>query len=192
MLGPYIENHRLRIILSQRNVDARLRRFAKRLVVCGLDDANDLTVPIVRMTGISEQIDSSIVPQRLIAMLSAGFGALGALLAAIGLYGLLAYTVARRTHEIGVRMALGAAGTDVMRIVLRGALWMVCAGLAIGAPLAFWGKRVAASLIPDLPVASPLPIVVAAAIMIAVGLIAAYLPARRAMRVAPMVALRYE
>jgi putative ABC transport system permease protein len=141
---------------------------------------------------MNEQIDSSIVPQRLIAMLSAGFGALGALLAAIGLYGLLAFTVARRTHEIGVRMALGAARTDVMHIVLRDALWMVCAGLAIGAPIAFWGKRIAASLIPDLPVANALPIVVAAAIMIAVGLIAAYLPARRAMRVDPMVALRYE
>ena len=150
------------------------------------------SVPIVRMVTMSEQMDSSIVPQRLIAMLSAGFGALGALLAAIGLYGLLAYTVARRTHEIGVRVALGAVGTDVMRIVLRDVLWMVCAGLAIGAPLAFWGKRVAASLIPDLPVTSPLPIVVAAAIMIAVGLIAAYLPARRAMRVDPMVALRHE
>ena len=150
------------------------------------------TVPIVRIMGMNEQIDSSIVPQRLFATLSVGFGAPGALLAVIGLYGLLAYTVAWRTHEIGVRMALGAAGTDVMRIVLRDALWMVCAGLAIGAPLALWGKRVAASLIPDLPVAGPLPIVVAAAIMIAVGLIAAYLPARRAMRVDPMVALRYE
>src|SRR5712671_1011457 len=150
------------------------------------------TVPIVRIMTMTEQIDSSIVPQRLIAMLSAGFGALGAMLAAIGLYGLLAYTVARRTHEIAVRVALGAAGTDVMRMVLREALWMVCAGLAIGAPLAFWGKRVAASLIPDLPVASPLPIVVAVSIMIAVGLIAAYLPTRRAMRVDPMVALRYE
>jgi ABC-type antimicrobial peptide transport system permease subunit len=141
---------------------------------------------------MSEQIDSSIVPERLIAMLSAGFGALGAMLAAIGLYGLLAYTVARRTHEIGVRVALGAAGTDVMCMVLRDALWMVCAGLAIGAAPALWGKRVAASLIPDLPVASPLPLLVAAAIMIAVALIAAYLPARRAMRVDPLVALRYE
>jgi predicted permease len=150
------------------------------------------TVPIVRIMTMNEQIDSSIVPQRLIAMLSAGFGALGALLAAVGLYGLLAYTVAGRTHEIGVRMALGAARTDVMHIVLRDALWMVCAGFAIGAPLAFWGKRIAASLVPDLPVASPIPIVVAAAIMIAVGLMATYLPARRAMRVDPMVALRYE
>jgi len=150
------------------------------------------TVPIVRIMTMNEQIDSSIVPERLIAILSTGFGVLGALLAAIGLYGLLAHTVARRTHEIGVRMALGAAGTDVMRMVLRDAVWMVCAGFAAGAPLAFWGKRIAASLIPDLPVADSRPIVVAAGIMIAIGLLAAYLPARRAMRVDPMVALRYE
>jgi predicted permease len=150
------------------------------------------TVPIVRTMTMTEQIDSSIVPERLIAMLSAGLGALGAMLAAIGLYGVLAYTVARRTHEIGVRVALGAAGTNVMCMVLRDALWMVCAGLAIGAAPALWGKRVAASLIPDLPVAGLLPIVVAAATMIAVGLIAAYLPARRAFQVDPMVALRHE
>jgi predicted permease len=150
------------------------------------------TVPIVRTVTMNDQIDSSIVPQRLIAMLSAGFGALGALLAAVGLYGLLAYTVARRTHEIGVRMALGATGTDVMRMVLHDALWTVLLGFAIGAPLAFWGKRVAASQIRDLPVASPLPVVLGAAIMIAVGLVAACLPAWRAMRVDPMVAVRYE
>ncbi|HEV2421366.1 MAG TPA: ABC transporter permease [Candidatus Acidoferrales bacterium] len=149
-------------------------------------------VPIARIITMNAQIDSTIVPERLIAALSAGFGALGALLAAIGLCGLLAYTVARRTHEIGVRMALGATGTEVMRMVLRDALWMVCVGFAIGAPLAFGVERAAASLISGLPVAAPLPIVVAAAIMIAVGLIAAYVPARRAMRVDPMVALRHE
>ena len=149
-------------------------------------------VPIVHMIEMTDQIDSTIVPQRLFATLSTGFGALGALLAVIGLYGLLAYTVTRRTHEIGVRIALGAESTDVMRIVVRDALWVVCAGLAIGAPLAFWGKRIAASLIPDLPVTGQLPIVIAAAIMIAVGLIAAYMPARRATRVDPLIALRYE
>jgi predicted permease len=149
-------------------------------------------VPIDRIRTMNEQIDSTIVPQRLMAALSAGFGALGALLAAIGLYGLLAFTVVRRTHEIGVRLALGAEGADVMCMMLRDTLWMVCAGLAVGAPLAFWGERIAASLIPGLPVARALPIVVAAAVMIVVGLLAAYLPARRAMRVDPMVALHYE
>ncbi len=150
------------------------------------------SVPITQMIAMNDQLDSTIVPQRLFASLSAAFGALGALLAVIGLYGLLAYTVARRTREIGVRIALGAASADVMRIVVGDALWMVCAGLAAGAPLAFWGKRVAASLIPDLPVANRLPIVIASAIMIAVGLVAAYLPARRAMQVDPISALRYE
>jgi putative ABC transport system permease protein len=170
-----------------------------RLDASGITNAVRMTeadvlknVPIGQMIEMTDQIDSTIVPQRLFATLSTGFGALGALLAVIGLYGLLAYTVARRTHEIGVRIALGAENADVMRIVVRDAMWMVIAGLAIGAPLAFWGKRIAASLIPDLPVASQLPIVIAAAIMIAVGLIAAYLPARRATRVDPLIALRYE
>ena len=150
------------------------------------------TVPIVRIMTMNEQIDSSIVPQRLIAMLSAGFGALGALLAAVGLYGLLAYTVAQRRHEIGVRMALGATRTDMMRMAFRDAVWMVSAGLALGAPLAFWTKSVAASLIRGLPASSPVSIVFGGAVMIVLGLVAAYLPARRAMRVDPMVALRYE
>jgi predicted permease len=150
------------------------------------------TVPIVRIMTMNEQIDSSIVPQRLIAMLSAGFGALGALLAAVGLYGLLAYTVTQRAHEIGVRMALGAARSDVVRMVLRDALWMVCTGVAVGAPLAFWGKRVAASLIADLPTKSAAPVVFGGVAMIAVALLASYIPARRAMRVDPMVALRHE
>jgi len=150
------------------------------------------TVPIVRITTMDTQIDATIVPERLIAMLSGWFGALGALLAAIGLYGLLAYTVTRRTHEIGVRVALGATRSDVTRIVLRDAFWLVCAGFALGIPLAVWAKSVAASLIRGLPSNSPVSIVFGGAVMIALGLASAYIPARRAARVDPMVALRYE
>ena len=150
------------------------------------------TVPIVRIMTMNEQIDASIVPERLAATLSAWFGALGALLAAIGLYGLLAYTVTQRTHEIGVRMALGATRRDVMRMVLRDALWTVSAGFALGTPLAFWAKSAVASLIRDLPAKSPVSVVFGGAVIIALCLVAAYIPAHRAMRLDPMIALRHE
>jgi predicted permease len=150
------------------------------------------TVPVLRVTTLSDQVDASIVPERLIALLSGMFGALGSVLAAIGLYGLLAYTVARRVNEIGIRMALGATRSDVTRMVLGDALGMVCAGLAIGAPIAYRGKRLAANLIQDLPLSSAVPIAFGAAAMIAIALVAAYVPARRAARVDPMEALRHE
>ena len=124
-----------------------------------------------------------------------------ALLAAIGLYGLLAYSVARRTSEIGVRMALGATEGDVTRMVLTSALGLVCAGLVAGTPLAIWSRQFAAPVIENpwveiarrddlLAVDAALPIAFAAATMIAVALLAAYIPARRAARVNPIDALR--
>jgi putative ABC transport system permease protein len=116
---------------------------------------------------------------------------MGALLAALGLYGLLAYTVARRRTEIGIRMALGATPRDVTRMVLKDALRLVCAGLVSGVPIAIWSQRVAASLIENLRVETAFPIAFAAVAMIAVSLLAAYLPARRAARVHPMEALRH-
>ena len=148
-------------------------------------------VPVDTKT-LAAQMDASILPERLIATLSTLFGALGSLLAAVGLYGLLAYTVARRTNEIGVRMALGATGGDVTRMVLADAVGMVAAGVAMGVPLALWCRRFAASLIAGLPASILLPIAVGAAAMLAAAFLAAYWPARRAARVDPMVALRYE
>jgi len=147
---------------------------------------------VSHVTTMSEQVDASIVPERLIAMLSGSFGTLGLILATIGLYGLLAYTAARRTKEIGVRMALGATRGDVTWMVLRDALVMVSAGLGAGIPIALWARKFAASLIAGLPPSSVLPISFAALGVIAVALAASYVPARRATKVDPMEALRYE
>jgi predicted permease len=161
------------------------------------------TVAIAKVTTMTDQIDASIVPERLIATLSAFFGGLGALLAAIGLYGLLAYTVARRTNEIGIRMALGATRRDVTAMVLKSALGLVCVGLLVGAPLAASGKRLAARVVESggaptaenrvtLPLDAASPIVFASAAMIAMALVAAYVPVRRATRIEPVQALRQE
>jgi putative ABC transport system permease protein len=150
------------------------------------------TIAVQRVTTLADQVDASIVSERLIALLSGLFGVLGSVLTAIGIYGLLAYTVARRVNEIGIRMALGATRNDVIRLVLGDALGMVCGGLAIGALIAYWSKSFAASLIQDLPVQSAVPIVFGVLAMIAVALLAAYVPARRAARVDPMEALRHE
>ncbi len=145
-----------------------------------------------RVTTMATQVDAAIVPERLTAMLSSVFGALGSVLAAIGLYGLLAFTVARRINEIGIRMALGATPSDATRMVLRDALKLVAAGLAIGIPAALWGKSLAAKVMRDLPLDNPAPIAIGAAAMIVVAVLAAYIPARRAAAVDPMEALRHD
>jgi predicted permease len=150
------------------------------------------TVAVGKVATLESQVDGAIVPERLSALLSGLFSALGAALTALGLYGLLAYTVARRSNEIGIRTALGATRTDIIRMVLREAFEMSSVGLMIGALLAYSGKRFVASLIPGLPVQSAVPIVFGAAVMVALALLAAYTPARRAARVSPMEALRYE
>jgi predicted permease len=156
--------------------------------------ANDVfgTDSVGRVTTLAEQVDASIVPERLLAILAGFFGAVGALLAAIGLFGLLAYTVARRTKEIGIRVALGATRGRVIRMVAASAGWLVGAGLLLGAPAAFWSTRLAARIVENLPADGAVPIAAAAAALIAVALIAVCAPARRATRVEPVIALRAE
>lgn len=150
------------------------------------------TLPIYQMTTLAAQVDASIVPERLTAGLGSLFGALGAVLVAIGIYGLLAYTVARRVSEIGIRMALGATSGDVVALVVRDALAMVAAGLATGIPLALAARRLAAGLLAEVHVDLAPVLALASAAMLAVALVAAWLPARRAARVDPVEALRCE
>ena len=144
-----------------------------------------------RVTTLVDQVDAAVVPERLMAILAGFFGLVGALLAAIGLYGLLAYTVTRRTKEIGIRMALGATRGDVTRMILRGALMLVAAGFVAGAPVAFWATRLAGAAIENAS-GGRIAVVVAAVAMLVVGALAAWAPARRATRVEPLVALRTE
>jgi ABC-type antimicrobial peptide transport system permease subunit len=161
-------------------------------------------VAIVRVDTLADQLDASILPERMIAMLSTVFGVLAALLVAIGLYGLLAFTVTRRTNEIGVRLALGATASDVRRMVLTDGLRLAGAGLLAGVPTAWLVKGYAASALTamattqanapvTLPVAGVPTLVAASSIgLLTVALVASYFPARRATRVDPMVALRSE
>jgi ABC-type antimicrobial peptide transport system permease subunit len=147
-------------------------------------------VLVTRIMTMDDLIDASVVPERVIATLSSFFGGIGAMLAALGLYGLLAYTVTLRTNEIGIRIVLGATRADISRMVLRGAFGLVSAGLIVGVPLAVLGRRAASRLVIDLPADSVWPLVLAPAAMLAVALVAAYLPAHRAARVEPVEALR--
>jgi predicted permease len=152
----------------------------------------DPNLPVEDLKSLPQQIRENISLDRMISTLSAAFAALATLLAAVGLYGVLAYTVAQRTREIGVRMALGANEGRVRGMVLKQVGVMTVIGGVIGVAAAFGVGRAAGSLLFELKGHDPVVFVVAAAVLTMVALGAGYIPARRASRVAPMQALRYE
>jgi putative ABC transport system permease protein len=139
-----------------------------------------------------EQIATLAVQERLFAILSSFFGLLALILVAIGLYGVMSYTVARRTHEIGVLMALGAERLDVLFLLLRESLWLALAGVALGIPATLIATRWITSQLFSVAANDPLTISLVTMLLIAVMMLAGYLPARRAAQVDPLIALRYE
>jgi predicted permease len=152
----------------------------------------DGNLPLTQVQTESQQIESALFTERLIARLSTFFLVLALLLSCIGLYGLLAYEVARKTREIGIRMALGARSKQVLRPVLTQGLALTCTGAAIGIAIALAVTRYLGSLLFGVRPGDPLTFLIVAICLVAVAFLACYIPARRAVRVDPMVALRYE
>ncbi len=152
----------------------------------------DVTIPVAEMRTEEEQIAQSLGTERLFAGLVSAFGGVAALLAAIGLYGVMAYAVARRTVEIGIRMALGADRSGALWLVLRESLWMIALGLTIGIPAALALTRLVRNTLFGVAPTDPMSFAVGAIIMMVVGAVAAWIPALRAARVDPLTALRSE
>lgn len=152
----------------------------------------DPDLPVLSIATVEEQLDGILIQERLTAVLAGAFGIVALLLACLGLYGVMSYTVARRTNEIGIRLALGATSLNVLRIVLKDGLTLVLAGIAIGVPGALASMRLTSTILYGISAADPLTIGGAIAVVLAVAMLAASIPARRASRVEPMIALRYE
>ncbi len=151
----------------------------------------DRNLPLYRVQTLAAQIGNTIARERLLATLSASFGFLATLLSAVGLYGVLAYAVARRSREIGIRMALGAERRDVTAIVLRDTAFLIGLGLALGLPAALAASRLLESFLYNVKPGDVATYAGIALVLAGVGVLAAWIPARRAARVDPMVALRH-
>jgi predicted permease len=173
----------VRTSVDSKTVFASLRRKIAEL---------DPAMPVYGMKTLEHQLDETLGTERLIATLSAAFGALATLLAAMGIYGVMAFVVSRRTKEIGLRMALGAQRGEVVWMVVKEALLPLAAGLAIGVPAAYWASRYVASQLFGVKPTDIATVGAAVAILAATAIGASLLPARRASAIDPMEALRYE
>lgn len=176
------------IILLRTSGDPEKISADLRSAVASVDPA----LPVTKITTIREQVSNLIANDELISTLTSIFSALALLLAAIGLYGVMSYNVARRTPEIGVRLALGARVESIRWMILRESLLLLAIGVALGLPLSIAGTRGIQNQLFGLNPADPLTLTVAIAVISAMALLATWIPATRASRVDPLVALRYE
>ena len=154
--------------------------------------ALDSDIPLTNVKTMQEHMRLPLAPAKLFALLSSAFGVLASLLAAIGLYGVMAYIVGSRTHEIGIRMALGAQTSGVRRLVIGRGMRLALTGIALGLIAAFALTRVVKSVLYGVGATDPVTFIGGAVLLLAVALFACYIPARRATMVDPLVALRYE
>jgi predicted permease len=169
--------------LGSSSAYAAIRRAVKEL---------DAGLPVYELKTLGRQLDETLLTERLTALLSAGFGALATLLAAIGLYGVMAFVVARRTREMGLRMALGAHSRTVVWLVMKEVLLLLGIGLAVGVPSALALSRFAATQLYGIQATDPRIAAASVVLLAIVAALAGFIPARRASRIDPILALRYE
>jgi predicted permease len=188
MYLPVAQAYSPGVTVLARGADAGAALLAIRRELQAMDAnvAPEQAMPLSQIVGVS------LLPQQLAGFLIGGFGVLGLALAALGIYGVLAYQVGQRTREIGVRVALGARSGDVVRMVVRRGVGLAALGAVIGLTLAFGATRLLATLLYGVSATDPLTFTAVPALLMAVALTASWLPARRAARVDPMVALRAE
>ena len=186
---PLLQNYQaatvlhLRTLLPPEQFAAALRREVGAL---------DKDIPVYAIKPLQEHVTATLTPQRLLAHLTTAFGVLALLLAGIGLYGLLSYTVTERTPEIGIRMALGARGREVIRLVVAGGMTLAMAGVGIGMVAALGLTPLIKSVLFGVSPLDPLTLMIAPLVLAVVAFVACYIPARRAAHADPKVALRYE
>jgi putative ABC transport system permease protein len=178
----------------QVNLHVRTSGESKELIAAlrGEVQSIDPSLSVLNVETLTDRVQQSLGGERTQATLLGTGGVLALLLAAIGLYGVMSYSVAQRTREIGIRMALGAGRGNVMRLVLKQGVTLVSAGVVLGLGAAFAVTRLLASLLFGVSAADPITFVGTSAVLLFVALLASYVPARRATKVDPIIALRYE
>jgi putative ABC transport system permease protein len=152
----------------------------------------DANVPVMDVMSMEQRLTQSVEPRRLQMLLFGAFAVVALIIATVGIYGVISYAVSQRTHEIGIRMALGAQAGDVLRMVVWRGIRLTLIGVALGLVAALAQARVLKSLLFEVSATDPATFALIALLLIVVALIASYIPARRATKVDPLQALRHE